>query len=102
MAIPLATNLLHFYLNELFKNMVCILALLGLATVLATFQKIGQVLFQIMSGLYYKTSMIVIYDRNDSGQYHKTTITIVFMIVFTILAKAKGKASLHYYRKLQS
>jgi hypothetical protein len=41
MAIPLATNLSHFHLNELFKNMVCILALLGLATVLATFQKIG-------------------------------------------------------------
>jgi hypothetical protein len=38
------------------------------------------------NGLYYKTSMIVIYDRNDSGQYYKTTITIVF----TILAKAKA------------
>jgi hypothetical protein len=37
-------------------------------------------------GLYYKTSMIVIYDRNDSGQYYKTTITIT--IVFTILAEA--------------
>ncbi len=34
--------------------------------------------------------MIVINDRNDSGQYYKTTITIVFMIVFTILAKAKA------------
>jgi hypothetical protein len=32
----------------MFKNMVCILALLGLATVLATFQKIGQFLFQII------------------------------------------------------
>jgi hypothetical protein len=41
MAIPWATNLLQFYLNELFKNMVCILALLGLTTALATFQKIG-------------------------------------------------------------
>ncbi len=29
------------------------------------------------SGLYYKCFMIVIYDRNDSGQYYKTTITIV-------------------------
>jgi hypothetical protein len=100
MAIPWATNLLHFHLDELFKNMVCILALLGLATVLATFQKIGQILFQIICGLYHKTSVIVIYDRNDSGQYYKTTITIVFMIVFTILAKAKAKASLHYYREL--
>ncbi len=29
------------------------------------------------SGLYYKQVMIVIYDHNDSGQYYKTTITIV-------------------------
>ncbi len=27
--------------------------------------------------VYYKHVMIVIYDRNDSVQYHKTTITIV-------------------------
>jgi hypothetical protein len=26
-------------------------------------------------GLYYKSFTIVIYDRNDSGQYCKTTIT---------------------------
>jgi hypothetical protein len=31
------------------------------------------------SGLYYKTSMIIIYDHNDSGQYYKTTITIVYL-----------------------
>ncbi len=30
-----------------------------------------------ISGLYYKCFMSVIYDRNDSGQYFKTTITIV-------------------------
>jgi hypothetical protein len=36
---PLATSLLHFQLNKLFKNITCILALFGLATVLATFQK---------------------------------------------------------------
>jgi hypothetical protein len=29
MAISWAANLLHFHLNKLFKNMVCILALLG-------------------------------------------------------------------------
>ncbi len=29
------------------------------------------------SGLYYKQVTIVIYDHNDSGQYNKTTITIV-------------------------
>jgi hypothetical protein len=46
MEIPLATNLIHFHLNKLFKNMVCILELFCLATVLATFQKIGQIFFQ--------------------------------------------------------
>jgi len=39
--------------------------------------------------LYYINSMILIYDCNDSGQYYKTTITIVF----TILAKAKANLS---------
>ncbi len=43
-------------------------------------------------GLYYKTSEIVIYDRNDRGQYYKTTNTIVFTIL--VKAKAKAKASL--------
>jgi hypothetical protein len=33
--------------------------------------------FSIPCGLYYKHVTIVIYDRNDSVQYHKTTITIV-------------------------
>jgi len=28
-------------------------------------------------GLYYKYVTIVIYDRNDSVQYNKTTITII-------------------------
>jgi hypothetical protein len=48
LATPLATSLLHFQLNKLFKNMVCILALFGLATVLATFQKILGEFFQII------------------------------------------------------
>jgi hypothetical protein len=42
MAVPLATNLLHFHLNKLFKNVFCILAFFVLVAVLATFQKIGQ------------------------------------------------------------
>ncbi len=29
------------------------------------------------SSLYYKTLTIVICDRNDSGQYNKTIITII-------------------------
>ena len=27
-------------------------------------------------GLYYKSFTIIIYDRNDSGQYYKTKITV--------------------------
>ncbi len=34
---------------------------------------------KMLCGLYYKASMIVIYDSNDSGQYYKTTITIVYL-----------------------
>ncbi len=33
--------------------------------------------FNLTCGLYYKQVTIIIYDRNDSGQYYKTTITIV-------------------------
>ncbi len=42
MAVPWFTPLLHFHLNKQFKNVFCILALFGLAAVLATFQTIGQ------------------------------------------------------------
>jgi hypothetical protein len=44
----LATSLFHFQVNKLLKNMVCILALFGLSTVLATFQKILGDFFQII------------------------------------------------------
>ncbi len=47
-------------------------------------------------GLYYITSVMVIYDRNDSGLYYKTTITIVFMIL------AKDRIVNYYDRKLRS
>jgi hypothetical protein len=30
----------------------------------------------VYSGLYYKSFMIIIYDRNDSSLYYKTMITI--------------------------
>ncbi len=39
---------------------------------------------QKSSGLYYKNFNIIIYNRNDQGQYYKTKI----MINFTILTKA--------------
>jgi hypothetical protein len=45
MAVPWATNLLHFHLT--FKNVFCILALFGLAAVLATLKKLGN-FFQII------------------------------------------------------
>ena len=32
------------------------------------------------TGLYYKCFTIVIYDRNDSGQYYNTTIMIVIYV----------------------
>ncbi len=31
----------------------------------------------VACGLYYKCFTIVIYDHNNSGQYYKTTITIL-------------------------
>jgi hypothetical protein len=31
-------------------------------------------LVQYLCGLYYKSFTIIIYDRNDSGQYYKTMI----------------------------
>jgi hypothetical protein len=36
------TILVHFHQNKLLKNKFCILVLFGLASVLATFQKIGR------------------------------------------------------------
>jgi hypothetical protein len=38
---------------------------------------LGLEAFFATSGLYYKYVMIIIYDRNDSVQYHKTTIMII-------------------------
>ncbi len=45
----MAVPLLHFHLNELFKNVFCILAEFSLAAVLATFEKIGR-FFSKLSG----------------------------------------------------
>jgi hypothetical protein len=42
MSISRATNILHFHRNKVLKSELCILALFGTATVLATFQNIGQ------------------------------------------------------------
>ncbi len=40
---------------------------------------ISQMSKDLTCGLIYKTSTIVIYDRNDSGQFYKTSITIVYL-----------------------
>jgi hypothetical protein len=42
-----ATILVHFHQNKLFKNKFFILVLFGLASVLATFQKIGQIFYKV-------------------------------------------------------
>ncbi len=42
----------------------------------ASYEEI-EVLWIQSSGLYYKCFTIIIYNYNDSGQYYKTTITIV-------------------------
>jgi hypothetical protein len=34
--------------------------------------------FSFSSGLYYKTSIFVIYNRNDSGLCYKTTILRIY------------------------
>jgi hypothetical protein len=41
-----------------------------------TFYTLNSLLFEIICGLYYKTSMIIIYDRNDSCLYYKTMIVV--------------------------
>jgi len=40
-------------------------------------QQTNNLLWKPLSGLYYKCFTIIIYDRNDSSHYYKTTITIV-------------------------
>jgi hypothetical protein len=47
MATPWATNLIHFYLNNLFKTWFVLWHYLALATILATFQKLW-VIFSIL------------------------------------------------------
>ncbi len=68
------------------RNMVSILALFGLATVLATFQKILGDFFQIICGLYYKTITIIIMTIVSDATIWSVTLTIVIM---TRLAKAR-------------
>jgi hypothetical protein len=72
---PLATSLLPFQLNKVFKNMVCILALFGSATVLATFQKILGDFFpnhlvtlhilcqKQLNNVFHKQNMVQLFER---------------------------------------
>jgi len=60
MTIPWATNLLHFHLNKLFKKGVRNLALFCLATVSATFQKIGR---------FFPNHLVTLLMNLDDEQY---------------------------------
>ncbi len=70
-------ELYHFYLDipdsnsNIFKKTDMIIIDIDIAI-----SKTNKI-FLRSSGLYYKHATIVIYNRNDSVQYHKTTITIV-------------------------
>ncbi len=52
-------------------------AKLIVANLTKTTFRFSPVTFRATSGLYYKSFMIIISDRNDSGKYYKTKITIV-------------------------
>jgi hypothetical protein len=68
MAIPWATNLLHFHLNRLLKNGFN-LALFCLATVLATFQKIGR---------FFPNRLVTL----DTNKYKSMGITLIFSFFY--------------------
>ncbi len=53
----------------------------------------------VISGLYYKSFTIVIYDHNDSSQYYNTMITIVSYAPNLTLALA---SVFNYDRKWRS
>jgi hypothetical protein len=68
MMTPLATSLLRFQLKKMFKNMVCILGLFGLATVLATFQKI--------LGDFFPIHLVTLHSRVGSWVHiHNTSFS---------------------------
>ncbi len=69
-----STNWCHHYVSDKWCLAIWLLTKWYCAIILAV------VIFTVQaptSGLYYKQVTIVIYDCNDSGQYYKTTITIV-------------------------
>ncbi len=51
-----------------------------------------------ISGQYYKSFTIVIYDRNDNGLYYKTTIVANLTTIIANLALAR---SVNYDHKLR-
>jgi hypothetical protein len=78
MAVPWASNLLHFHLNKLFKNVFCILALFGLAAGLATFQNIGRFFSKSSGHPDAKCHVIFVVMLNDVML--NTIILSVFML----------------------
>ena len=43
---------------------------------LETVYDVASLGWRVSSGLYYKSFMIIIYERNAIGQYYKTTIVV--------------------------
>ncbi len=62
------------------------------------FLKVIYYIFTEISGLYYKSFTIVIYDRIDSGQYYKTMIMIISYAPHLTLALSSVMNYSHTWR----
>jgi hypothetical protein len=71
MATRLATSLLNFQLKKMFKNMVCILGLFGLATVLATLKK--------TLGNFFPNHLVTLVRRGNVSMISGCNIVIIFL-----------------------
>ncbi len=69
----------NFYISKDSKSLALVVLELLAIMWLFTKQKLQNIFgtHAATSSLYYKQVTIIIYDCNDSGQYYKTTITIV-------------------------
>jgi len=74
-----------FYKNWRNNRKICPLQKEERTKCLFVFKKLFFSPILLICGLYYKHVTIVIYDRNDSVQYHKTTITIVIDMTIVVV-----------------
>jgi len=58
------------------KNVVLLLTVMIQNTIMLSVVMTSVMAPFLISGVYYKCFTIVIYDRNDSGQYNKTMIIV--------------------------